>query len=193
MKQCWYWGQFISHLRFKAGCYFGFISFSYCLVGKEEKKLINCTTINLWYDMAWAVITHSEKQFTNSSKNSIGKILSVKMIILCIISIYALAHYSHFLLTLGTVKHFPNVRILVGYSTACVTSWYNGISEEMVLTCIPLHFLGFSVFNTCFESLFDIIQIFLYFWGWVFSQYLYFQERCSNQKQRDKDFRTFFM
>lgn len=72
---------------FEAGCYFGFISFSYCLVGKEEKKLINCTTINLWYDMAWAVITHSEKQFTNSSKNSIGKILSVKMIILCIISI----------------------------------------------------------------------------------------------------------
>lgn len=106
------------------------------------------------------------------------------MIILCIISIYALAHYSHFLLTLGTVKHFPHVRILVGYSTACVTSWYNGISEEMVLTCIPLHFLGFSVFNTCFESLFDIIQIFLYFWGWDFSQYLYFQERCSETKRQ---------
>lgn len=67
------------------------LSFSYCLAGKEEKK-INQAALQLICDMVCAVITHSEKQFTNSSKKSIGKTLSVKMIILCIISIYALAH-----------------------------------------------------------------------------------------------------
>lgn len=141
--------------------------------------------------MAWAVITHKEKQFTNSSKNSMGKILSGKMIILCIISIYALSHYSYFLLTLETVKHFPNIYIL-GFSTVCVSNWYNEISEDKVLTCIQLLFLGFPVFNTSFKSLYFIIQIF-FFWGdGIFSQYLFFQERCSNQRWGDKDFRMFF-
>lgn len=112
--------------------------------------------------MAWAVITHSEKQFTNSSKNSIGKILSVKMIILRIISIYALAHYSYFLVTLGTVKHFPNVHTSVRFFTICVSSWYNGISEETVLACVPLHFLSFSVLNICLINLFQI-EILLWF------------------------------
>lgn len=92
-----------------------------------------------------------------------GKILSGKIIILCIISIYALSHYSYFLLTLETVKHFPNMYILVGFSTVCVSSWYNEISEDKVLNCIPLLFLGFPVFNTSFKSLYFIIQIF--FWG----------------------------
>lgn len=137
--------------------------------------------------MAWTVITHSEKQFTNSSKNSIGKILSVKIIILCIISIYALSHYSYFLLTLETVKHFPNVHILLGFSTSCVSRWYHGISEEMVLTCIPLLLLGFPVCNTCFKSLFDIIQIFLYFWGWdIFTIFVFSGKVLKSETRRKK-------
>lgn len=138
----------------------------------------------IWHEH---IITHSEKQFTNSSKNSIGKILSVKMIVLCIISIYALSHYSSFLLTLGTVKHFPNVHILLGFSTSCVSSWYNGISEEMVLTCIPLLFLGFPVFNTFFKSFFDIIQIFLYFWRWdIFTIFDFSREGTQIRNKEEK-------
>lgn len=91
------------------------------------------------------------------------------MIILGIISIYALAHYSYFLLILGTVKHFPNVHISVGFSTICVSSRHNGISEEMVLACVPLHFLAFSVLNICFSNLFEIIQILMVLvWGGFF-------------------------
>lgn len=132
------WGQVWGRLLF------GFISFSYCLVGKEEKNLINCTTINLWCDMAWAVITHREKQFTNSSKNSMGKILSGKIIILCIISIYALSHYSYFLLTLETVKNFPNMYILVGFSTVCVSSCIMKFLKTRLLLVSHCFFLVFQ-------------------------------------------------
>lgn len=111
--------------------------------------------------MAWAVITHREKLFTNSSKNRVGKILSVKMIILGTIPVYALAQLL--LVTPGTVKHFPNERVSVGFSSSCASSQYNGISEETFLPRVPLHFLPFSVLSICFTNLSEITRILLCF------------------------------
>lgn len=86
------------------------------------------------------------------------------MIILCIISIYSLSYYSYFLLTLETVKHFPNVHILVGFSTSRVSSWYNGISEERVLLVSHCFFLVFQ-FLTPASKAFLIQFRFSYIFG----------------------------
>lgn len=146
--------------------------------------------------MVCAVITHSEKQFTNSSKKkkkkSIGKTLSVKTIILCIISIYALAHYSYFLLTLRMVSHFHRVCILVGCSTICVSHWYDSTFKAMFLACFPLHFPAFSVSNVSFTN--KINTLCWIIWNhWdspmfcFFSKYWCFQVGCSMQRQRFQD------